>query len=199
MQQQLWTLSESLLPATRLADYTQALMDLGATICTRANPDCANCPLQTDCVAWREGHVAALPTPRPRKPLPRRECEMLIAIDAQGRVLLLHRHGAGVWQGLWSLPEAVDTAALVHLVTRQLDHTSSWQDLPAFEHGFSHYRLHITPRLVQGAKARAGIADDASWRWAARHEWPDIGLPAPVRRLLESLTCDGQDQSGSRT
>jgi len=199
VQQQLWALSESLLSATRLADYTQALMDLGATICTRANPDCTNCPLQKDCVARREGRVATLPTPRPLKPMPRRECNMLIAIDAQGRVLLQHRHGAGVWQGLWSLPEAVDKAALAHLVTRQLGDSGAWQDLPAFEHGFSHYRLHITPRLVQGAKAPVGIADDAGWRWAARHEWPAIGLPAPVRRLLETLACDGEDQSGSRT
>lgn len=201
VEAQLWALSERLLPATRLADYTQALMDLGATICTRANPDCANCPLHNDCVAWREGRVLTLPTPRPRKQLAQRACVMLVAIDAQNRVLLQHRHGAGVWQGLWSLPEAVETTALAELVARQLDPSDSWQGVPAFAHDFSHYRLHISPWLLHDARARRSIADDASWRWAARHEWSDIGLPAPVRRLLELLvpTCDLEDQSGSRT
>ncbi len=190
VQKHLWSVSEALLPRTRLADYTQALMDLGATVCTRSRPDCENCPLHRDCVAYREDRVTSIPTPRAAKTIPLRHCVMLIAFDQHDRVLLQHRQGAGVWQGLWSLPEAADQKLLEAIATQQLEHTGEWHELAAFEHVFSHYRLRIAPWSLRAVMPRRLIADDEQWRWVAVDELPTIGLPAPVRKLLFSLFSD---------
>ena len=185
IEAQLWDLSRSLLPTERLADYTQALMDLGATACKRSKPDCDHCPVRSDCIARREGRVAYVPTPRPRKAIPQRHCLMLLARDIEGRVLLQRRQGSGVWQGLWSLPEAMDETSLGHLVSAQIAAPFHCRALAAIEHTFSHYRLQITPMLAYPVTQRVGIADtDDDWRWVAADAWPSLGLPAPVRRLL---------------
>src|SRR5690606_21600696 len=106
VEKPLWRIATDLLPATRMADYTQAQMDFGATLCTRHDPACVICPLQHDCTALREGRVAELPTPRPGKPLPERQAVMLLLMDDDGRVLMQRRPPAGIWASLWSLPEA---------------------------------------------------------------------------------------------
>lgn len=187
-QRQLWQLAEDLLPDVHLADYTQALMDLGATLCRRARPACARCPLRADCVALREGRTAELPTPRPVRSLPRRQCVMLLAFDDGGRVLLQKRSGQGVWRGLWSLPQADDASTLERFIQRHLHGIGTPRALPSFEHVFSHYRLAITPQRHDGVAPRRQVADsDCELRWAAPSEYADIGLPAPVRRLLQSL------------
>src|SRR5690606_10936748 len=111
VQKQLWAFAEQHLPADRLADYTQAQMDLGATVCTRHAPACGACPLRADCVAHAQGRTAELPTPKPAKSLPTREAVLLLMRDAQGRVLMQRRPPAGVWAQLWSLPEAADDEA----------------------------------------------------------------------------------------
>ena len=187
VERDLWQLAESLLPHERLADFTQAQMDLGATVCTRARPACPGCPLQQDCIARRDDRATELPTPRPGKSLPQRECAMLLAFDESGRVLLQKRSGRGVWNGLWSLPEAHDAGALDAFVGRHLLAPDAAQALPAIEHVFSHYRLTIAPRRHNDVVPRPGVAEGGSeLRWAAPSQWPDIGLPAPVRRLLSS-------------
>ncbi len=187
IERDLWHLAESLLPAERLADYTQAQMDLGATVCSRAAPACPRCPLSGDCIARREGRIAELPTPKPARALPRRHCAMLLAFDGQGRVLLQKRDGPGVWNGLWSLPEAPDSATLDAFVRRHLHAADSGRALPAFEHLFSHYRLTIAPHRHDAVQPRLRLTEEAPLlRWAAPAEWPGIGLPAPVRQLLQS-------------
>ncbi len=188
VEKQLWTLAENLLPDTRLADYTQAIMDFGATLCTRSEPACAICPLQHDCSARIHGLTSSLPTPKPAKSVPTRECAMLLALDESGCVLLQKRDGPGVWNGLWSLPEAADAAQLQHQTDTWLHAPGPATALPRFEHVFSHYRLGITPWLQRGVNLRPRIADNGpTLRWAAAAEWPDIGLPAPIRKLLQSL------------
>jgi A/G-specific adenine glycosylase len=186
VEKKLWELAEAHTPPDRVADYTQAIMDLGATVCVRARPLCAACPLAETCVARREGRTALLPTPRPGKILPTRATTMLVLRDAQGRVLLQRRGPQGVWSGLWSLPEAPDHDAAWRLAQShaQLDDA---QALAPFVHVFSHYRLTIEPLLFDGATAHPAIADNQTLRWCARDEWPDVGLPAPVRSLLETL------------
>ena len=111
---------------------------------------------------------------------------MLVLRDAQGRVLLERRGPSGVWSGLWSLPEAPDhdTAWRLAQTHAQLDDA---QPLTPFVHVFSHYRLQVEPLLFEGATGHPSIADNASPRWYARDEWPKLGLPAPVRTLLEAL------------
>ncbi len=187
IERELWQLAQSLLPDEHLPDYAQGLMDLGATVCTRADPDCARCPLRADCVALRSLRTAELPASRPGKPLPRRACVMLVAVDGEGRVLLQKREAPGVWNGLWSLPEAPDAAVLDVFIRQHLHAPNAARALPAFEHVFSHYRLAIQPQRRDGVAPRPRVAESGpELRWAAPGEWPGIGLPAPVRKLLLS-------------
>ena len=185
VERQLWTIAGTLLPETRLADYTQAQMDFGAALCTRAEPACAVCPLQAHCIARREDRVAELPSPRPGKPLPERNVHMLLVEDAQGRVLLQRRPPTGVWASLWSLPEHDGLAQARDWFARHLHGDfNDAQAQAAIAHGFSHYRLRIQPLRIRAA-ARDAVGDNPGLRWADHEALAGIGLPAPVRRLIE--------------
>ena len=185
IEKRLWAIAESLLPDAQLADYTQAQMDFGATLCTRADPACAICPLQDACVALREGRVAELPSPKPGKALPERIVHMLI-LEAGERVLLQRRPPTGVWASLWSLPEHADIAAARHWFERHVDGDfATARSGEAIAHGFSHYRLHIHPHRITDVRPRAAVGDNDDLRWTTRAELQGIGLPSPVRRLLE--------------
>ena len=186
IEQQLWALTEQLMPARRCADYTQAIMDFGATLCTRSRPACALCPFGNDCQARLQGKVDALPTPRPRRNVPQRECVMLVVCDAAGQVLLQRRDGQGVWQGLWSLPQFDDHAA-ARAHARAIGMDDEGHPLPEIEHAFTHYRLRIRPRLMRVSRRSLRIGDNPSMRWIDRAALLELGLPAPVRRLLAHL------------
>ncbi len=186
IEKKLWAIAESLLPDSRLADYTQAQMDFGATLCTRSDPACTICPIQHDCIAFREGRTAELPSPKPGKPLPQRSAHMLVIEDEQERVLLQRRPPTGVWACLWSLPEHADIETARLWLERHVDDDlTSLQAGPPVMHGFSHYRLQILPHRITGVRARTAISDNDDLRWALRAELAGIGLPAPVRRLLK--------------
>lgn len=186
IERRMWSLAEALMPSQRCADYTQAIMDFGATLCSRSRPGCSRCPFSDRCAARADGRVDALPTPRPRRALPQRECTMLVLHNTQGEVLLQRRDGPGVWQGLWSLPQFQDGAEAAAFAD------ASGADpelgaLPAIEHVFSHYRLRIHPQTRAVGRTAARIGDNPSLRWIARAELPDVGLPAPVRLLLAHI------------
>jgi len=186
VEKKLWAIAATLLPETRLADYTQAQMDFGATLCTRADPACAICPLLDACRALREGRIAELPSHRPGKSLPERSAHMLVVEDAAGRVLLQRRPPTGVWASLWSLPEHAGIGEARHWFERHLDGDfDAAREGGTIVHGFSHYRLRIHPHRIAGVRARDAVGDNDDLRWAARAELAVIGLPAPVRRLLE--------------
>jgi A/G-specific adenine glycosylase len=188
VERQLWALAESHLPATRLADYTQAIMDLGATLCTRSDPACVLCPMRDDCIARIEGLTATLPESRPGKPLPTRCCVLLIARDERGRFLLARRPPTGVWAGLWSVPETPEHDSARRWTALHLDVDFDHADAhPEFEHVFSHYRLRAEPLLWRDARPSARIGDNPDLRWVAASELPSTGLPAPIRTLLHSL------------
>lgn len=181
----LWELAESHLPDAQLADYTQAQMDLGATLCTRSRPNCESCPLRADCAAATQGLTSLIPAARPRKSTPVRSTRMLLLEDSQGRVLLQRRPPTGVWAELWSLPEAsidADLASALAALRVQVDGDA--QALPGFRHTFSHYHLDISPLRWRGVQMRDGTAE-ARRDWFAAQQLPALGLPAPVRRLLE--------------
>lgn len=186
IEKKLWTIAELLLPDSRLADYTQAQMDFGATLCTRADPACVRCPIQQGCIAFHEARTAELPSPKPGKPLPQRTAHMLVIEDEMGQVLLQRRPPTGVWACLWSLPEQADTGEARRWFEHHIE--GNFERLQPGEpvlHGFSHYRLQILPHRVSGVRARDVIGDNDDLRWTPRLELADIGLPAPVRRLLE--------------
>lgn len=184
----LWAEAEHRLPRTgsassRMADYTQAVMDFGATLCTPRKPRCSDCPFALDCCAHQSGQVASIPAGKPKKAIPTRETHMLVVRNAEGAVLLEHRQNAGVWKGLWSLPEAADHEALA-LARLQLG-AKTLHELPEFTHVFSHYRLHIRPsvHLVD----RHVLRESDALRWVSLNQLDTLGLPSPVRKLLESL------------
>ncbi|HSD59237.1 MAG TPA: NUDIX domain-containing protein, partial [Burkholderiales bacterium] len=175
----------ALLPRRGIEGYTQALMDLGATRCTRGKPRCGDCPLNDRCVAHREGRTAQLPSPRPPRALPQRETAMLLLVR-QGEILLEKRPPTGVWGGLWCLPEAgpgEDVAAVSG--GRFGVEVSEIQMLPALEHGFTHFRLRIHPRLAQVITVRSA-AQEPGLMWINLEDALGAALPAPVRKLIQS-------------
>ncbi len=196
VEKQLWRLAESHLPEDRLADYTQAQMDLGATVCTRGKPTCLLCPLRESCAAHLQGLTALIPAARPRKTIPTRRTRMLVLVDDGGCVLLERRPRTGVWAELWSLPECADDAdaeRAARALPARIDDEA--EALPGFRHTFSHYHLDVQP-LRWRARAIEGVAegsDSAPLRaWFNAAELVSLGLPAPVRKLLaEHLEASG--------
>ncbi len=186
VEKQLWLHAEAHTPSIRVADYTQAIMDLGATVCTRSRPRCDSCPLADGCVAHRDGLTAQLPGRKATRPHPTRVTVMLVLRDSQGRVLLERRGPQGVWSGLWSLPEAADPGGAWR-VAQQHAQIDDAQALTPFTHVFSHYKLNIEPLLFDRATARHGIADNPQLRWCSADELNVLGLPAPVRTLLQNI------------
>jgi A/G-specific adenine glycosylase len=190
IQRALWNFAQAHTPHERIADYTQAIMDLGATVCVRSRPLCAACPERDACVALREGLTAELPTPKPSRAIPTRKTIMLIVFDPHGRVLLERRPPAGVWATLWSVPEIAEAdAAIDTLRERYAVPAETPQALSAFTHTFSHYHLDVTPLLVAGVEALR-VADAPDRGWFTRDELAALGLPAPVRRLLQTVFED---------
>ena len=190
VQRELWSHADAHTPAGRVADYTQAIMDLGATVCVRSRPLCAACPVAAGCVALRDGLSAELPTPKPSRERPTRETTMLIVRDGDGRVLLEQRPPVGIWAALWSLPETSDTSSAPDVLReRYAVRADSSAALAGFVHSFSHYHLRVTPLVVAGTRLPR-VADDAVRGWYAREEWQALGLPSPVRRLLQTVFED---------
>ena len=188
VNKQLWTIAEKQTPRQRIVDYTQAIMDLGATVCVRARPRCGDCPLAGDCVAHARGLTAKLPERKPPRKIPTRSTIMLVLRDASGRLLIERRPPTGVWAGLWSLPEATNRANAKRDALRYgaINGKGTPADLPPFVHGFSHYRLEVTPLVLQVA-ADGRIADDPDRRWVHAAQAAALGLPAPVRKLIALL------------
>ncbi len=183
IEKQLWLHAEAHTPKHRIADYTQAIMDLGATICVRSRPHCEACPLAADCVAFRDDLTAQLPTRKTGKTIPTRATVMLVLRDRQHRILLERRGPQGVWSGLWSLPEAADPDGAWR-IAQQHARVDDAQALAAFTHVFSHYRLNIEPLLFDRVAARHRVGDSPQLRWCGMGELDALGLPAPVRKLL---------------
>jgi len=185
---QLWRFAELHTPSARVADYTQAIMDLGAAVCMRSRPRCGACPLARTCKARRDGLTAALPERKPARRKPERSTVMLVLHDAHGRILLERRPPSGVWAQLWSLPEADDLASARRRVAREhaRGHAPEFRELTPFVHTFSHYKLGVTP-LACAVQSTRRVADSPDRRWLHPHQSAQLGLPAPVRKLIATL------------
>ncbi|MDX1550253.1 MAG: A/G-specific adenine glycosylase, partial [Lysobacter spongiicola] len=189
VEKQLWALAENHLPHERLADYTQAQMDLGATLCTRANPACVLCPLRDGCVARIEGRTGELPTARPTRNVPQRQADVLWLEDLDGRVLLQQRPPSGIWASLWSLPQAEDDAEATLWLDTHIDGHARQADLESLQpvdHAFTHFKLQLRPRRLRGVELRPAVRDNGALRWVTREDMQSLGIPAPIRRLLEA-------------
>ena len=186
----LWALAERLTPGERVNDYTQAIMDLGATLCTRSRPDCARCPINGDCRAYAADSVADYPGRKPKKAKPERDTIMPLAVRNAGRhpeLYLERRPPSGIWGGLWSLPEAGTEGAeewcRQHLGVRPLD-TRQWGVL---RHSFSHYDLNIHPVVLWVETGERCAADRDEAQWVRLDAELPGGVAAPVRRLIDTL------------
>ncbi len=189
VEKRMWLLAEAHLPDARMADYTQAQMDFGATLCTRFDPACMVCPLRRGCIALCEGRVAELPTPKPGRPLPERSAIVMLLQDGAGRVLLQRRPASGVWAALWSLPEAGEHAqARAWFAIHADGDYDAGEPLAAIAHGFTHYRLQLQPVRWREVALRVRVADNDGLRWVAPAELASLGIPAPIRKLLEDTS-----------
>lgn len=190
VENQLWNLANEYTPTARVADYTQAMMDLGATLCTRSKPQCATCPFTNDCEAYQQGITHLVPAKKAGKEIPTKQATFLV-IQYQDSVLLQKRPATGIWGGLWSLPElsgeieiqeALDYCQQKLKVT-PLDHRA----LAPFRHTFSHYHLDIFPIVIIAKKVPLKVmADDLQIWYNLRHP-ESIGLPKPIQSILRGL------------
>jgi A/G-specific adenine glycosylase len=188
VQSSLWKVAETLMRAASfdthadIGAYTQGLMDIGATICTRT-PHCLACPVADDCIAYRDGRVDALPTPRPRKVLPQRSTTILI-VRRNDEIMLEERPPVGIWAGLWSFPEVdADEDVTRYMLTRFNAQTQAIRTLPPLTHTFTHFALTMHPLEVVTSGWPPSVQHGAT-RWFKRDTAHAAAVPAPVRKLL---------------
>jgi len=202
-EEAMWRRAEALLPLDGIESYTQGLMDLGATLCTRSSPDCARCPMQPRCVAYATGRTKELPVRKPKKTVPEKYAAMLLIVH-DGQVLLEQRAASGIWGGLLSLPEVAG-----HLLIDDEDHVEideeavaravqpfgtpeTQERLRTVTHGFTHYKLHIVPTLINLTQ-RAPLASDDRYAWLDIGKIGEAALPAPIKKLLVELLGNAAD------
>lgn len=186
VERRLWELAGEHTPRQQVAEYTQAIMDLGATVCTRAHPNCGECPLASGCRAHALGRETGFPAPRPRKDVPLRRTRMLL-ITCQGKVLLAKRPPTGIWGGLWSFPEMPVAENIEDWCKQRLGlRVRAQHTWPLLRHGFSHFHLDIEPVRVE-VSAVSAVGDNGARRWCDLETMPSLGLAAPVNKLLKQL------------
>jgi len=186
IEKQLWTLAESLVPEQDMIAYTQGLMDLGATICTRSKPKCNICPLKGSCFALAQNKTKALPTPKPKKTIPQKQTTMLLILDGN-EVMLEKRPSNGIWGGLWSLPEISmqDIASEVTLRRFGLD-VEAEEPLESIQHVFTHFKLEILPQPL--SVTNRPLQSNMSYIiWLPIEDAIGAALPTPVRNILLNL------------
>jgi A/G-specific adenine glycosylase len=188
VQKELWAVAEACTPLTGAAVYTQAIMDLGATVCRRLNPGCDDCPLVDSCYARRHDLTGEIPGKRPKRVKPRRSTVVIMAVRNDGAILLQRRPDSGVWGGLWCFPE-----------TDSVDRVSEWCHVtvgslpvetrvrPIVRHSFTHFDLDMTPVEARLAAVDSRLMDGDGWLWYNRSEPATVGLAAPVARLMERI------------
>jgi len=189
VQRRLWALAEACTPQIGARAYNQAMMDLGATLCTRHQPSCDRCPLAHGCMALRQGKPTAFPEPKPRTSLPVRKSRLLVVHNPAGEVLLEPRAPTGIWGGLWSLPECGPGQDVADWCRQRLGVVPRRVEmLPARRHTFSHFLLDIRPLRVELQSWPQVIADGDQTLWCDPRQPIALGLAAPVARILREIT-----------
>lgn len=189
----LWVLAEDCTPAERVDAYTQAIMDLGATVCTRANPACLLCPVNAACIAGAGERQHAFPAPRPRKARPRREAWLVVA-RRDREVLLERRPPSGLWGGLWAFPEFPTRAHALQWCGEHLVSPGPARNGEPLQHAFSHFDYEMKPVFVDCRGSRAATHDDDRHRWYDTAAPAELGLPKPVATLLQrAMQADTED------
>jgi len=185
---QLWQLADQHTPQTRIAEYTQAIMDFGASCCTRHNPCCESCPLQSQCVAHQQGRAVQYPTSKPRKKLPVRAADLLVLVNKQGEVLLQQRPATGIWGGLWSLPELPEGALISDWCHHRLGYQVEQMVVGnVVRHTFSHFHLDISPFYLRVAAVANVVMESGLGVWYNSQNPDQRGLAAPIQRLIKQI------------
>lgn len=194
VEKRMWQLADALLPQQDIESYTQGLMDLGATVCTRGKPACRLCPLRENCVARLEDKVHLLPSSKPRKPVPQRETMMLLLM-AGNEVLLEKRPSMGIWGGLWSLPEILLQEDAQQVARHRFGlEVRSLPALPPLVHVFTHFTLTITPQPLQ-VLHQPPQAAEPGLIWLDIEDAAGAALPAPVKKLLMRMQATRLSQA----
>ena len=188
----LWQIAAQRTPSRNNARYTQAMMDLGATLCTRSKPQCNACPVADDCRALHLGQVEQFPNSKPKKKLPVRNTYMLAIRNRHTEVLMQRRPNRGIWGGLWGLPEFDDEVTAMNWCNRMIRQAPAKQEtLPLMSHTFSHFRLQITPIAVSYQHPIHWVMEGDDWVWY-KHGSSRAGLATPVNKLLQLLVEKGE-------
>jgi A/G-specific adenine glycosylase len=185
VEETLWQQAEALLPEGDVAIYTQALMDMGATVCTRTRPKCVLCPVQTNCVALQTDRIAEFPAPRPKKAVPERRAVFLLLMHGND-ILLEKRPGSGIWGGLWCPPQFDDENVAREWFGRSCMEARGGERLEPFTHTFTHFKLHITPLMIQLVRKPLRVKQPGSV-WLDVHEALGGAIPTPVRMILKNV------------
>ena len=186
VEKDLWRLAEALLPQQDMVAYTQGLMDLGATLCSRSKPKCTGCPLMNTCAAYQQNRVGELPTAKPRKAIPEKYTTMLI-LQHGDEVLLEKRPPTGIWGGLWSFPETDAKLGFEAIVLNQFAIIAeATQPLPVLSHAFTHFKLHIQPQPMQVLTVSPNISEP-KYMWLSIDDAIGAAIPTPIRKILHSL------------
>jgi A/G-specific adenine glycosylase len=190
INQQLWAIAQQHTPAKRTADYTQAIMDLGATVCLRTKPLCHICPISRHCQAYLHNKQSELPTPKTRTSTPLRTTYVLIFHHAKTNTVLLEKRPAtGIWAGLWSFPECPMRTNITQWSQDQLNlRVDHFQRLQKFKHVFTHFQLNISPvYILMHRKKETSFLNSKRYIWYSLDKPIALGLPAPIKKLLQSL------------
>jgi A/G-specific adenine glycosylase len=198
IENQLWEIAEHYTPENNIVDYTQAIMDLGATVCTRSRPDCEKCPLAAQCEAYRQQRQAEFPFSKPKKALPvKSTCMLVVVDDHSNHILLEQRPPTGIWGGLWSFPECENDEEVNQWCEQHLSaEVKQTHKLEAIRHTFSHYHLDIQPVRVHVNQkdirpdANRAVMDSSKHIWYNTQQPDERGLPAPIKTILNAIALD---------
>ena len=186
VERSLWNIAEQLTPARRVADYTQAMMDLGATVCKRTKPICTQCPVNHSCKAFAQNNPEAYPQPKPKARRAYKKCQMLVIYNQNNEILLLKRPATGIWGGLWTCPD----------LDHEFTDLNQWckgnlgfgveptDQFPVIHHKFTHFDLDIAPVVCRMKNEPKQIMDDGGQLWYNPKQAAQIGLPTPMKNIL---------------
>ncbi len=189
----LWQRANECMPQDRCADYTQAIMDMGATCCKPKKPDCLSCPLKTTCLAYQNGVVGDYPYKKPKKTLSTKKQQFLLLHNEQNLIYLEKRPPIGLWGGLWCMPDIdMDICASSHIYDRYRLQTDTTRELMRIKHSFSHYHLHIVALSLQCYPSGDEITE-CPGRWFSMDEMDGLGLAKPVSMIIKRFYATTQD------
>jgi A/G-specific adenine glycosylase len=185
--EELWRIAETHMPRKRCRDYTQAIMDLGATLCTRSRPQCGSCPVGADCAALIQGNPTLYPGKKPAKDKPIKSAYLLLVQSPNGDILLEQRPPQGIWGGLWCLPEMPAEQPLDSSIGARYGAYSELEYWSGWRHTFTHYHFDIQPVLVRLKTAPKPAVEAGRHIWYNPRQPAEVGLAAPVKTLLQKL------------